>query len=199
MSPPDPFSNRPTVELLGSLLGKDSAEALAGWPLADLFGIRLSVTPKVPDAHTRIVCGSAKELLIRALREEMYERDCLDSPPKVRDFLRLRFSGLEHEVFAVLMLDSQNRLLADVELFRGTLSQASVYPREVVKLALAHNCAAVVFAHNHPSGSSEPSQADLYLTKSLRDALALVDVRTVDHFIVSCNATPTSLAERGLV
>jgi len=99
----------------------------------------------------------------------------------------------------VLLMDVQHRLLADVELFRGTLTQTSVYPREVVKLALGHNAAAVIFAHNHPSGVPEPSQADIHLTNALRQALSLVDVRTIDHLVVGGNASPVSFAERGLL
>jgi DNA repair protein RadC len=137
--------------------------------------------------------------LARALSEEMQEGEVLSSPDKVRDFLRLRLAERPHEVFMVLLMDVQHRLLADVELFRGTLTQTSVYPREVVKLALSHNAAAVIFAHNHPSGVPEPSQADIHLTNALRQALSLVDVRTIDHIVVGGNASPVSFAERGLL
>ena len=112
--------------------------------------------------------------------------------------LRLRIGWLPHEVFAALFLDAQNRLIDDEELFRGTLTQTSVYPREVVKHALKHNAAALILAHNHPSGVAEPSRADELLTASLKQSLALVDVRVLDHLIVAGNAT-VSLAERGLV
>jgi DNA repair protein RadC len=105
---------------------------------------------------------------------------------------------LEHEVFIILLLDSQNRLIEAQELFRGTLIQTSVYPREVVKSTLARNAAAVVFAHNHPSGVAEPSRADELLTQSLKQALALVDVRVLDHFVVAGTST-VSFAERGLI
>jgi DNA repair protein RadC len=121
----------------------------------------------------------------------------LCSPDAVRDYLRLRVAALEHEVFVVLFLDSQHRLVACDELFRGTLAQTSVYPREVVKAALARNAAAVIFAHNHPSGVAEPS-ADELLTQSLKQALALVDVRTLDHFVVAGERT-VSFSERGLL
>jgi len=114
-------------------------------------------------------------------------------------FLRLHLAGLDHEVFFALWLDAQNRLIAAEELFRGTLTQTSVYPREVVKRALAHNAAAVVLAHNHPSGVAEPSAADGLLTRELKQALALVDVRVLDHFIVTGQAQPLSFAERGLL
>ncbi|MFT3736583.1 MAG: DNA repair protein RadC [Rhodocyclaceae bacterium] len=139
------------------------------------------------------------EMSRRALGETLRERDMLGSPEAVRDWLRLRLAGLPHEVFMVLMLDAQNRLIEAVELFRGTLTQTSVYPREVVKLALAHNAAAVILAHNHPSGMAEPSHADELLTRSLKQALAMVDVRTLDHFVVAGAGRPLSFAERGLL
>ena len=138
------------------------------------------------------------ELARRAMREEIRRERLFDSPPKVRDYLRLRLGRLQHEVFAVLFLDAQNRLIEDQELFRGTLTQTSVYPREVVRRALHHSAAAVIFAHNHPSGLAEPSRADELLTRTLRDALALVDVRVLDHVIVA-GASSVSFAERGLL
>ncbi len=107
----------------------------------------------------------------------------LTSPQAVRDYLRIRIADLEYEVFIVLFLDSQHRLIAAEEMFRGTLAQTSVYPREVLKAALKHNAAAVIFAHNHPSGVAEPSRADELLTTSLKKALALVDCRVLDRFI----------------
>ena len=122
----------------------------------------------------------------------------MSSPRAVRDYLRLRFAGLGHEVFLGLFLDSQNRLIACEEMFRGTLSQTSVFPREVVKHALRHNAAAVIFLHNHPSGNAEPSTADLALTQALRQALALVDVKVLDHLVVG-SGSATSFAERGLL
>ena len=139
------------------------------------------------------------ELSRRALLEEMVSRDVLSSPREVRDYLRLKLAALPYEVFMVLLLDAQNRLIRSEELFRGTLTQTSVYPREIVKLALAHNAAALILAHNHPSGVAEPSRADEQLTLSLRQALALVDVKVLDHFIVAGNAAPLSFAERGLL
>lgn len=138
------------------------------------------------------------ELVRRALVEESAHRDVLSSPGAVRDYLRLTLAGLPYEVFVALFLDSQNRLVAASELFRGTLAQTSVYPREVVKAALAHNAAGVVFAHNHPSGIAEPSRADELLTMSLKQALALVDIRTLDHLIVA-GSKVVSFAERGLI
>ena len=139
------------------------------------------------------------EMARRALAEEMKACSLLDTPETVRDYLRLHLSGLRHEVFFALWLDAQNRLIAAEELFRGSLTQASVYPREVVKKALAHNAAAVVLAHNHPSGVAEPSAADGHLTRELKQALALIEVRVLDHFIVAGTSRPLSFAERGLL
>ena len=139
------------------------------------------------------------EMSRRALAEEIGQADAFATPAAVRDYLRLYLAGLAHEVFVALWLDAQNRLIAAEELFRGTLTQTSVYPREVVKSALAHNAAGVVLAHNHPSGLAEASGADELLTRELKRALALVDVRLLDHFIVAGLAQPLSFAERGLL
>lgn len=137
---------------------------------------------------------------LRLLEERLeYERTVLASPQAVRDFLRLRMSQLEHEVFIALWLDAQNRLIEIEELFKGTLTQTSVYPREVVKSALAHNAGAVILAHNHPSGVIEPSRADEVLTVSLKQSLSLIDVKVLDHFIVGGAKEPLSFAERGLL
>ncbi|MBI4292451.1 MAG: DNA repair protein RadC [Betaproteobacteria bacterium] len=138
------------------------------------------------------------ELARRALKEEMVRSSALSSPHSVREYLRLSLAGRDHEVFVALLLDAQHRLIACEELFRGTLSQTSVYPREVVKTALACNAAAVIFAHNHPSGVAEPSGADELLTRTLKSALALVDIQVLDHFIVT-GSTAMSFAERGLL
>ena len=138
------------------------------------------------------------EMSRRALAEQMQERDVLSSPQQVRDYLCLRLGGLTREVFVVLFLDAQNRVLAQDELFSGTLTQTSVYPREVVKRALHHNAASVIFAHNHPSGIAEQSRADELLTNALKQALALVDIRVLDHFVVAGNNI-LSFAERGLL
>ena len=139
------------------------------------------------------------ELARRALREELKAGDALSSPRAVRDYLRLTLSSLPHEVFMVLLLDAQNRLITAVELFRGTLTQTSVHPREVVKLALSQNAAGVLLAHNHPSGVAEPSRADEALTQALKQALALVEVKLLDHFIIAGQAEPLSFAEKGLI
>jgi DNA repair protein RadC len=135
---------------------------------------------------------------LAVLAGRMRATDHLASPATVRDYLRLLLAGREHEVFVVVLLDAQNRVLSCEELFRGTLTQTSVYPREVVKTALAANAGAAIFAHNHPSGCSEPSRADELLTQTLKSALALVDVKVLDHFVVA-GASAISFAERGLL
>ena len=135
---------------------------------------------------------------LRILAARMRNASALASPDAVRDYLRLLLHDRGHEVFVCVFLDAQHRVLGCEELFRGTLTQTSVYPREIVKAALAHNAAAVLFCHNHPSGVPEPSRADMALTDSLKTALALVDVKALDHFIVSDGGT-TSFAERGLI
>ena len=141
---------------------------------------------------------AATELTRRALAEEMKSGINLSSPTSVRDFLRLSIQSRQVEVFVGLFLDAQNRVIAVEELFSGTLTQTSVFPREVVRRALHHNAAGVIFAHNHPSGVAEPSHADETLTQALKEALALIDVRVLDHFVVGRGAT-LSFAERGLL
>ena len=126
------------------------------------------------------------------------KRESLNCPQAVQAWLRLSLPSKEREVFCCAFLDAQNRVIALEELFAGTLTQTSVYPREVVKAALHHNCAAVIFAHNHPSGIAEPSHADEMLTQSLKGALALVDVKVLDHFIIA-GASSLSFSERGLI
>lgn len=138
------------------------------------------------------------ELARRALAERLREREAFAAPGLVKEYLQLHLAHKTHEVFAALFLDSQHRLLALEELFRGTLTQTSVYPREVVLRALHHRCAAVVLAHNHPSGSVQPSRADEALTQNLKSALALVDVRVLDHIIVG-QGQALSMAEQGLL
>ncbi|NOT15738.1 MAG: DNA repair protein RadC [Methylotenera sp.] len=138
------------------------------------------------------------EMSRRALNEQLQQRDVFSSPQQVRDYLVLKLGTLTKEVFLVLFLDAQNRLIASEELFSGTLTQTSVYPREVVKRALHHNAASLILAHNHPSGSAQASSADELLTKQLKQALGLVDVRVLDHFIVAGNQT-LSFAEKGLI
>ena len=138
------------------------------------------------------------EMSRRALNEQLQQADVLASPQAVRDYLVLKLGSLTKEVFLVLFLDTQNRLVATEEMFSGSLKETSVYPREVLKRALHHNAASVIFAHNHPSGIAQQSQADELITKQLKQALALVDVRVLDHFIVAGNNT-LSFVERGLL
>ena len=198
------------AELLAVMLGTGTAGASA-------LDVAQRVLDRVGSKAALLASGSAElrdmrgfgparaarlvatvELVRRALVEQAAQRDVLTSPEAVRDYLRLSLSTLPHEAFMALFLDSQNRLLAARELFRGTLAQTSVYPREVVKAALAENAAGVIFAHNHPSGVAEPSRADELLTSSLKSALALVDIRTLDHFVVA-GCRVVSFAERGLL
>jgi DNA repair protein RadC len=184
---------RSAIDVARALLerfGGPSALLAAGTP-------EIRAHPGVGPATAAIIKAMA-EFVRRALLEEATHRDALASPDAVRDYLRLTLSALPHEAFVGLFLDSQNRLLQARELFRGTLAQTSVYPREVVKAALAHNAAGVIFAHNHPSGVAEPSRADELLTAALKQALALVDIRTLDHFVVAGQRV-VSFAERGLL
>ena len=138
------------------------------------------------------------EIARRALVQELAERPVFDVPAQVKHYLQLQLGGRGFEVFAVMFLDTRNRLLKLEEMFRGTLTQTSVYPREVVKRALELQAAAVILAHNHPSGAAEPSKADEYLTQTLKAALQLVDVRVLDHLVVGNNEV-VSFAERGLL
>ena len=161
----------------------------------DLFCAQ-GTSPYAPDPTMKL--QAVRELATRAMAEDLKGRDCLTSPGAVRDLLRHKLAGLPHEVFVCIQLDAQHRVLAIEELFRGTLTQTSVYPREVVKAALRANAAAVIFAHNHPSGACQPSQADELLTRNLKDALAMVDVKVLDHFIIA-GTSALSFAERGLL
>jgi DNA repair protein RadC len=145
--------------------------------------------------------AEADEVLLaaqRLLAAQVRGSDVMSSPAVVKDFLRARLGNLPHEVFAVVHLDAQNRVLDYVEMFRGTVSQTSVYPREVVRDALLRNSSALLLVHNHPSGATNPSRADEFLTQTLKQAAALVDVRVLDHFIVA-GSSVQSMAEMGLV
>lgn len=192
-------------ELLSILLGEEG-ESYSMRSLAELFGLRVMRHEKPIGVAEEVLTYAmpdrlmaARELLRRALEEDFEESsDSLSSPASVRDYLRLFLGGQEFEGFVALWLDAQHRLIAGMELFRGTLTQTSVYPREVVKKGLALNAAAVIFAHNHPSGVAEPSQSDRMLTEALKQALSLVDIRVLDHFIVA-DTTVMSFAERGLI
>ncbi|HXZ49750.1 MAG TPA: DNA repair protein RadC [Usitatibacter sp.] len=184
---------RGAVEVAGDLLARFGrlSRLLSAAPR------ELEAVPGVGAARGARI-AAVMELARRALVEEMKARDSLASPAAVRGYLRLRMQDLAHECFHCVYLDAQNRVIAAEELFRGTLTQTSVYPREVVKHCLAHNAAAVILAHNHPSGVAEPSLQDQALTRTLAEALALVDVKVLDHFIVAPGAS-LSFAERGLL
>jgi DNA repair protein RadC len=155
----------------------------------------------VRDDQGRYMQATADQILeaARQVIDQKIPRGALfTSPELVKDYLRTKLVGFEHEVFAALFLDTKHRLIEYAELFRGTIDQASVYPREVVKAALRVNAAAVVFSHNHPSGNPEPSHADKALTQRLREALAIVEIRTLDHIVVGSEGT-VSFAEQGLL
>ncbi|HBO9041988.1 DNA repair protein RadC [Pectobacterium polaris] len=158
-------------------------------------------TLMVRDAQGRYLLATTDQILEaarQAIEQKMQRGASFSSPAAVKEYLRAKLAGFEHEVFAVLFLDTQHRLIEYSELFRGTIDSASVYPRELVKEALRLNAAAVIVSHNHPSGNPEPSGADKVLTQRLKEALALVDVRTLDHIVVAGGST-TSFAERGLI
>ena len=171
----------------------------------DLFSPSLEPSA-VASLLVRDVAGSYRpaepaevlQAALRVLADQLRGSEMLSSPQLVRDFLRIKLGTLEHEVFAVIHLDAQHRVIEYVEMFRGTVSQTSVYPREVVKEALARNSAAIVLVHNHPSGFAEPSRADELLTQTLKSALSLVDVRVLDHLIVAGDSV-LSMAEKGLM
>ncbi|MGK2883665.1 MAG: JAB domain-containing protein [Rhodococcus sp. (in: high G+C Gram-positive bacteria)] len=170
-------------------------------PLQCSDSITLDCLPTGPaERPTRIrhVLAAAHELLVRSANTALVGRCLLDSPTLVKNYFKVHFAGAERETFVVVFLDSQMRVIATEELFAGTLQQTSVYPREVVKRALHHNAGGVIFGHPHPSGQCEPSRADEFLTQTLKSALSLVDVRVLDHMVVS-GSTCTSFAERGLL
>ena len=173
----------------------DRFQGLGGLLLADGTALA-TVTGMGPAKRAELL--AVLELARRTLAAEMARRPVFDSPQAVRDFLRLELAELGHEVFAVLFLDAQHRLIRFEPMFRGTLTQTSVYPREVLKRALALDAAAVILAHNHPSGVAEPSKADEFLTQSLKTALQMIDVRVLDHFVVG-RGPVVSFAERGLL
>src|SRR3954464_3665900 len=182
--------NKSAVELADELLKKFGG--VAKMLESDLRGIKGLGPAKTAQF------AAAFEILRRSLDEKLKERSALTSPGAVRDYLRFVLGQQEHEVFGCIWLDAQHNVIGYEQLFEGTLTQTSVYPREIVKKALARNAAAVIFAHNHPSGVAQPSRADELLTRSLRDALALVEVKVLDHFVVAGNQT-LSFAERGLL
>ena len=182
----------PTLHLLSLLLGKRTAKRVYRGSLADLF-----LDDTVPE-NVKARLRASRELVQRWMLEDLRQQPVLTSPNVVREYLAVHYAGHEREVFSCLFLDSRHRLISVEEMFLGTVDGASVHPREVVKRALKLNAAAVILAHNHPSGVAEPSQADELITVRLRDALALVDIRVLDHLVIG-GATVTSFAERGLI
>jgi DNA repair protein RadC len=187
------IAGKSAVELGRDLLARfGSLHRLFAAPLDDVAAVRGLGPAKYVQLQAVV------EMARRALAEQIQDRDAMSSPQAVRDYLRLSLGARQHEVFVAMFLDAQNRLLGCEELFRGTLTQTSVYPREVVKTALRYNAAGVIFAHNHPSGVAEPSRADELLTQTLKQALSLVEIKTLDHFIVAGSKT-ISFAERGLL
>jgi len=198
------------AELLALLLrtglpGKNALQM--GQELVDTFGGVAGLLNTPAEALKKIKgLGPAKraeivavlELARRALASKLQETTVFSNPQAIRDYLQLQLGSREHEIFAVLFLDSAHRLIVLEEMFRGTLTQTSVYPREVVVRALALNAANVVLAHNHPSGTAQASRADEAITQTLKAALALIDVRVLDHFIVT-STQAVSMAELGLM
>ena len=181
-----------TLELLGRVIGVREAKRLYAGALTSLFRAQHDASR----AHTKL--GAAQELVKRYLEEELKRECVLTSPTQTREYLRVRFAGLDCETFVGLFLDTQHRVIATEDLARGTIDGAAVYPREVVKRALHLNAAAVIFAHNHRSGVAEPSAADRALTERLKQSLGTVDVRVLDHFVVGATNV-ISFAERGWI
>ncbi len=183
-----------------------SAVDLARHLLNDFGSLRQLLEADLQTFSRRLGLGPAKftqlqavlEMGRRHLAERLHRDSAMESPQAVRDYLKAQLRHERHEVFACLFLDAKHRALAFEVLFHGTIDNASVHPRQVVRRALAHNAAALIVTHNHPSGIAEPSQADRKLTARLKEALALIDVRLLDHFIVG-DGEPLSLAERGLL
>ena len=181
---------RSAVDLARELIGRFGG-------ITGMLGAKLTGVKGLGPAKAAQL-AAALELARRSIKESLKSGAALTSPGAVRDYLRLSIGTKAHEVFVCLWLDAQHRVIHAEEAFRGTLTQTSVYPREIVKKALEVNAAAVIFAHNHPSGAAQPSQADELLTRNLKEALALVDVKVLDHFIIAGNQA-ISFAERGLL
>ncbi len=187
------YKGRGVVAMAGDVLA--ACQGLAG--LLNIEPAKLKAIKGLGPAK-RAELLAVMELARRALSQQLKAAPVFDAPGRVKDYLALQLGGRPQEVFVVLFLDGQNRLLHTEEMFFGTLTQTSVYPREVIRLALRHNAGAVVLAHNHPSGVAEPSRADEFLTQTLKTALRLVDVHVLDHIIVG-QGQVVSLAERGLM
>lgn len=186
----DIVSRQTDADLLGELIGVQESRKRYRGSLQPFFA--------GGEAQSHTKCAVARELVKRWLGEELKRIAVFAQPSAVTDYLKVHFAGREYESFVVLYLDAQNSLIEVEELFRGTLTQTSVYPREVVKSALRFNAAAVIFAHNHPSGSVTPSRADELLTQTLKATLTLVDVRVLDHLVIAGNKS-FSFAEIGLL
>lgn len=186
------YSHHTTIELLQYVLGNRAAKRLYRGELHPLF------VPAVEQKMEHHKLAAAHELVKRWLAEELQNSVQLSSPMAVAEYLRVLFAGQEHESFVTLFLNVQNRLIAAEEMFRGTLTHTSVYPREIVKRGLQLNAAAVIFSHNHPSGKIDPSAADIHLTDHLKHALATVDIVVLDHFVIA-GGKSISMAERGLM
>jgi DNA repair protein RadC len=200
-------AGRGVMQMAGELLSAPGRDGAGGKPSGGFGGISGLLNAGADDLkRIKGLGGDAKraelaavlELARRAIGQQLKQREVFSSPGAVKQFLQLHLAAKAHEVFAVLFLDAQNRLIAMEELFRGTLTQTSVYPREIVVRALRHEAASVVLAHNHPSGTVQPSRADEALTQTLKAALALVDVRVLDHVIVA-PGDALSMAEKGLL
>lgn len=183
-----------------------SAVDLARQLLSRFDGLRALLTASQPQFCAEHGLGPAKYVQLQAVLEmsrrhmaaELNRAEALRNPAAAGNFFKAKLRDLPHEVFALLLLDNQHRVLHYETLFRGTLDGASVHPREVVKLVMAHNAAAVIVGHNHPSGVREPSRADLSITRQLKDALALIDVRLLDHLLIA-DGEPVSFATQGLL
>lgn len=189
--PSGEFVNRlSNVDLLGQLIGVEESRNEYHGSLSPFF----SEGPS--SSHTK--CAVARELVKRWLYEEVKHKEVFADPRAVLEYLKVHFSGRGHESFVVLFLDAQNRLIEVEEVAIGTLTQASVYPREIVKKSLRFNCASVLFSHNHPSGVATPSRADEILTQTLKKALALIDVKVLDHIIIA-GSDSRSFAEMGIL
>ena len=200
MSPLNPYESLPDRALLSALVGREQADRLLSQAKGSISMV-LREASRPYDPRSQLPpssLGAAVELVKRAYLEEATQRSLLTAPDLVREYLKLQLGHIGFEVFYCLMMDPRQHLIAAVEMFRGTLTQTAVYPREVVRLTLEHGAAAVILVHNHPSGHAEPSEADKVLTFRLKETLALIDVRVLDHIIVAGNAT-FSFAERGLI